>query len=72
MSEKPARFSFDDFISELIEIHEDVAECRTRLGEDRKRRLAILERLTFLMQIGRPQVFDALKGAARALDPKRD
>jgi len=69
---EPPRFTIDDYIGEIVAIHEDTATCRVVLGSQRKRRMALLGRLGVLMQIGRPQIFTALKGAQNALDGKRE
>lgn len=62
------RFKWKDYFAELIAIREDTATCTTRLGPDRQRRIAILDRLTVLMQIGEDDVVKALRNAQAAFD----
>jgi hypothetical protein len=68
---EPPRFTFDDFLSEMIEIHEDTAQCRTVLGPARHRRLEVLERFGVLLQIARPRIIAALSEATREIEKSK-
>lgn len=64
----PQRFTYDDFVCELMKIAEEVSECRIPLGPRRKRRIEIIERFLILFDVGKPKILPVLRDVQRQLE----
>lgn len=64
----PHRFTYDDFLYELMNIASDVSECRIPLGPGRKRRIELIERLLILLDVGKPKILPVLREVQRQLE----
>lgn len=71
MSE-PKRYTYDDFIGELLSISNDAQNCAYRLGSERIRRIDILDRLTLILVTGKDKIVPAFRDAAQKLDGARN